>query len=161
MDMRNTFDVSSLSANDYVSLKELNNRLCTIGKFIYDFMQSNDKALKEDVAKGLIVDYDYEFSIYYRLKDSDPDCGLLNDGIICMRKIGCLFGKFTPIGIFNNNFCDSAFNGTPLSDFAHCYLFHDLYDHSFGEDEPSLSFADCLRIGSISVDANICKEYLF
>lgn len=159
--MRNAFNNHDLSANDIDGLKELNNRLRTIEEFIFDFMQSNDKVLKEEITKGLIVDYDYEFSIYYRLKDSDPDYDQLNDGIICMRKIGCLFGKATPIEIFNNNFCESAFNGTPLSDFAHCYLFHDLYDHNFGEDEPSLSFADCLRVGSISVDANICKEYLF
>jgi hypothetical protein len=43
--MGNKFNTSGLSASDYDGLRELNNRLCTIGKFIYGFMQSNDKSL--------------------------------------------------------------------------------------------------------------------
>jgi hypothetical protein len=38
-------------------------------------------------------------------------------------------------------------------------LFHDLYDHSYGLDMPSLSLKDCTRVGSIWVDVIIRQQY--
>jgi len=34
----------------------------------------------------------------------------------------------------------------------HCWLFHDLYDHSYGCAAPALSLHDCLRVGEVRID---------
>ena len=53
-------------------------------------------------------------------------------------------------GVLRAQFEDSPtreshdFNETP-----HCWLFHDLYDHSYGLEQPTLSLQDCLRMGRI------------
>jgi hypothetical protein len=41
----------------------------------------------------------------------------------------------------------------------HCWLFHDLYDHSYGFSKPSVPLRDCLRIGMILVDVVIRQQY--
>jgi hypothetical protein len=41
----------------------------------------------------------------------------------------------------------------------HCWLFHDLYDHSYGFSKPSVPLRDCLRIGKIWVDVVIRQQY--
>lgn len=38
-----------------------------------------------------------------------------------------------------------------LNETPHCWLFHDLYDHSYGLGQPALSLRDCLRIDRIWV----------
>ena len=47
-----------------------------------------------------------------------------------------------------------------LAQEAHCWLFHDLYSHSYGsyqgnDDMKELSLQDCLRVGSIWVDIEV------
>ena len=38
-----------------------------------------------------------------------------------------------------------------LNEIPHCWLFHDLYDNSYGLAQPALSLRDCLRIERIWV----------
>ncbi|MEA3643612.1 MAG: hypothetical protein VBE63_27330, partial [Lamprobacter sp.] len=38
-----------------------------------------------------------------------------------------------------------------LNQIPHCWLFHDLYDHHYGLEQPALSLGECLRIGEIWV----------
>ncbi|MDP1635258.1 MAG: hypothetical protein Q8L69_11335, partial [Gallionellaceae bacterium] len=41
----------------------------------------------------------------------------------------------------------------------HCHLFHDLYDHSYGVEQPSVPLRDCLRIGTVWIDVVIRQQY--
>ena len=41
----------------------------------------------------------------------------------------------------------------------HCWLFHDLYDHSYGFSKPCVPLRDCLRIGKVWVDVVIRQQY--
>ncbi len=42
-----------------------------------------------------------------------------------------------------------------LNEVSHCWLFHDLFENSYGLKQPSLTLQDCIRVGSIWVDVSV------
>jgi hypothetical protein len=41
----------------------------------------------------------------------------------------------------------------------HCWLFHELYDHSYGPQTSWISLSDCARIGKVLVEVKISQQY--
>lgn len=97
-------------------------------------------------------DYEIEAKLYYILRKTDSAFNDDDDNYLTMRYIdlkGCAKN--------NSRFCDGEDwreilpSTDQLDQAPHCWLFHDLYDHDYGENMKALSLRDCLRIGSIWV----------
>ena len=45
-----------------------------------------------------------------------------------------------------------------LNEVPHCWLFNNLYDHSYSIEQPKLTLKDCLRVDSIWVDVAVRQQ---
>jgi hypothetical protein len=84
------------------------------------------------------------------LNKDDPEFDDSDDNVLTKRDIGLKrLDRTHGIGDGRDHReIGSVFPGQ-LNDTIQCWLFHDLYDHSYGIDQPALNLNDCLRIGSI------------
>ncbi len=105
-----------------------------------------------------IHDYEIECKIHFNLNPSDPAYNEDEDNIMAVVRefLGMLirFGKNeADSSIENWNEYHIPDLDNPDQEEHHCWLFHQLYDHS------ELSWADLLRIGSIWVDVNLTLQH--
>ena len=104
-------------------------------------------------------DYEIEASIYYILQENDPTFNECEDNFLTIRRYISLkeIRKDATLLCDGNDWREIGRSDTDqLAQDPHCWLFHDLYSHSYGGDNmEALSLHDCLRIGSIWVDVAI------
>jgi len=104
-----------------------------------------------------MADFEIEANLSYVLRENDPEYEEDRDNILTKRKI-----RITRPGNFSNNmdWCDFPTGMLPeLRNDPHCWLFHDLYDHSHDLADRRLNLHDSARVGEIWVDICIQQQY--
>jgi hypothetical protein len=103
--------------------------------------------------------YEIDAHIAYQLREDDPAYDDQDDNYLSVRHEPLKRRLWMEIEI---NAGDDRPN-TPalLNREPHCWLFHDLYDHSYGPEAPCLPYDECLRIGRIVVDVQVRQHYIF
>lgn len=139
----------------------LNRRLAEIEHLLDQVKQDVQPELLSKVADegDPMSDFELEAKINYVLKESDPDWDDDSDNILTSRRNGITFGKGVEKMSSERDFCEHMPGLEPISVEPHCYLFHDLYDHSYGMAEQRLSFEECARVGEIWIDVVIRQQY--
>lgn len=136
----------------------LNKRLAKLEHYLLDEAKRLEPPLQSRVANpdDPMSDFEIEACLNYTLRENDPAYDEYEDNFLTIRRFislkeirkGTLFCNgedWREIGMAGMD---------QLAQELHCWLFHDLYSHSYGgaEDMQELSLQDCLRIGSIWVD---------
>lgn len=152
----------ALSENDIEKLLMLNRHLTSITKYL----QTLDADLKPCLEARLadqndpVNDSGIVARIEYVLREDDPEFDESDDNLLTVREenLECS-AMFDPDDDWGEHLSGqaSAVNGTP-----HCWLFHDLYDHSYGRtNSRAMSLRECLRIGKIFIDVEVQLQYCF
>jgi len=105
-------------------------------------------------------DFEIDTKIVFILRDDDPEASEDSDNIMTTRDDLVSYPDDKAVDKDIVDFRESCNSETDqLAAEPHCYLFHDLYDHSYGVEQPSVPLRDCLRIGTIWVDVIIRQQY--
>jgi len=103
-----------------------------------------------------MYDYEIEARLAFIMREEDPDYDEDNDNILTTRNETLKHLRPDESENFAETIGPKGLQAEP-----HCWRFHDLYDHEYGADSPSLSFHDCLRISKVLVDVKVCQQYDF
>lgn len=133
-------------------LAELEHYLCDVGakeelRFAARVSDSNDP----------LNDYEIDATLYFILREDDPefdeDEDEDEDNFLTRRTMSLKqLDKKWGLGDGKDHRISIPHFPDRLNEIAHCWLFHDLYDHSYGLAQPALTLQDCLRVGSIWID---------
>ena len=151
-----------LEEAEVARLMTLNRRLAELEQHLRDQALVLEPGLRAKLADPTNRMYDYEIDaeIAYVLRDDDQEAVEDNDNILTHRDE--MLKDIARTRILADGM-DHRESGRPdmaqLDGEPHCWLFHDLYDHSYGFSKPSVPLRDCLRIGKILVDVVIRQQY--
>lgn len=147
-----------LSEGEISQLLTLNRRLKDVASHLLSVAGDVTPRLKAKVADpdDPMFDYEIEARIDYQLRQDDPDFDEDDDNYLSTRTEYLTRLSGLEEEDFTEPYLPAALRAEP-----HCWLFHDLYDHSYGPESPRLSFQDCLRIGHIFVDIQVWQQYVF
>lgn len=143
-------------------LMTLNRRLAELEQHLRGQALTLEPSLRAKVADPTSRMYDYEIDagIAYVLREDDEEAVEDDDNILTHRDE--MLKDMARTRILADGM-DHRESGRPdmaqLDGEPHCWLFHDLYDHSYGFSKPSVPLRDCLRIGKILVDVVIRQQY--
>lgn len=112
---------------------------------------------KRDDPDDPMVDFEIEARMDYQLREDDPDFAADDDNYLSSRSESL---KSSVYGWERDACAPSCLPAGLLAE-PHCALFKDLYSLSCGAEGPRLSFSDCLRIGRVFVEVQICQQYEF
>ncbi len=149
------------------NLVVLNQRLIGIESYLKKESEAECQLLRIRVANenDLIYDYEIDVTMNYVLREDDPEFDPDDDNILTTRNFSVkrLDREQDPErewGVGDNqNHHDPCINYPGvLNEVRHCYLFHDLYDHSYNLEMISLSWEQCLRVGEIWIDVEVKKQ---
>lgn len=96
-------------------------------------------------------DYEIDATLYFILREDDPDFDDGDDNFLTQRDFSLKYDESHLADGVDHHETGIPFPGR-LNEIPHCWLFHDLYDHSYGLEQPALSLQDGLRVGRIWVD---------
>lgn len=114
-----------------------------------------DKIKNSDDPMG---DFEIDTKIDFILRDDDPEASEDSDNILTTRDDFISYPEEIDEDLVDfREYHDSK--TAQLAAEPHCYLFHDLYDHSYGVEKPSVPLPDCLRIGTVWIDVIIRQQY--
>ncbi|MDI1232450.1 MAG: hypothetical protein PSU93_15025 [Methylobacter sp.] len=148
-----------LSAQDAERLLQLNRHLTKL----QDFLNAQELAIspvlagKEADPDDPMADYEIETVLHYTLREDDPEWSEDSDNFMTQRESslkGAARSSSEPDDWREYLPSMEAINTEP-----HCWLFHDLYDHSYGLTSPKVPLRDCLRLGEVWVDIVIRQQY--
>ena len=147
---------------EVAGLMTLNRRLTELEQHLRDQALVLEPELRAKLADptSRMHDYEIDAEIAYVLRDDDPEAVEDNDNILTHRDEMLKDIAGTRIlcdGIDHRE--SGRTNVAQLDGEPHCWLFHDLYDHSYGFSMPSVPLGDCLRIGTVLVDVVIRQQY--
>ena len=151
-----------LEEAEVARLMTLNRRLAELEQHLRDQALVLEPTLRAKLADPTSRMYDYEIDaeIAYVLRDDDQEAVEDNDNILTHRDEMLKDIAKTRILVDGIDHRESVRpDMAQLGGEPHCWLFHDLYDHSYGFSMPSVPLRDCLRIGTILVDVVIRQQY--
>ena len=135
-------------------LVRLNQRLNNLEHDLREVGQQESTRLNARVAdpNDPLDDYEIDATLYFVMREDDPGFDDDDDNFLTRRELGLKWECADTLadGIDHHE-PYIEFPGR-LNDIPHCWLFHDLYDHCYGLEQPALSLQDCLRVGWIWVD---------
>lgn len=138
----------------------LNRKLREVASFLSSIGEELSPRLEEKLGdpSDPIYDYELEARLDFVLREDDPEYRDDDDNFLTTRTESLKHGlrKELPDRDWADPCIPERLRAEP-----HCWYFHDLYDHSYGEDSPSLSLRDFLRIGEILVDVQVWQQYSF
>ncbi len=147
-----TADHAQFTEADIDRLVQLNERL----GFLDHHLQHSGQRLHREMTTRVadsddpMDDFEIDVILHFMLRADDPAYGEDSDNVLTER-------VFSLKGFTSDErlTMDWREHGCPfpgqLQRVRHCWLFHDLYDHSYGIQQPALSLHDCLRIDRIWV----------
>jgi hypothetical protein len=152
------FDSLQLNDMQIAQLMKLNQQLWGVTRHLLNIGKDLRPVLDEKVASAndLMYDYEIQVQIDYVLPKDDPYYRDDDDNFLTRRKESLKL----PCGLMQKDCSLQCLPKSLLVD-SHCWLFHDLYDHSYGPESPMLSWEDCLRIGAIHVNVQVLQQYSF
>ena len=152
--------VKLLNTKETARLLQLNRNLATLQNFLADQANQIKPALlgKKSDPHDPMADFEIETKLTYALREDDEDS--------CDDSDNCLTIRNENLKIFNNwqkrdDFREYRQGNEDLNAEPHCWLFHDLYDYSYGLAQPKVPLRDCLRLGEVWVDMIITHQYRF
>ena len=158
-----------LGALDCVQLLSFNATLMALEHRIVAEARSVDQALRERLTASHdpLSDYELEACVSYWLSQEDAEyrpeaMNLLARRNYYVKNIVAEPRQGTRACLANGvNHNELASFEHPWKDQFHCWLYHDLYDHEYGEAPPyqRLDWADILRIGSVSWSLEVRQQY--
>ena len=122
-----------------------------------------ETGLKERLSHNdpFLSDYEIEVVLDYYLREDDPAYRDDDDNILAKRCYS-LKGVASDGDLWfddgENHNVFEGWDGHPMKDEHHCWLFHDLYDHSY-RDSSRLPWKDIMRIGTIWVDIQVWPTF--
>jgi len=131
---------------------------------LQDFLTATTNTLSPVLADKVadptdaMVDFELDAKLGYVLREDDSEYREDSDNYLTEREESIKRQK--------DVYQLDGYGGSQLSDVdgmhseAHCWLFHDLYDHSYGLTMPKVPLRDCLRLGKVWVDVVIRQQYL-
>jgi hypothetical protein len=143
---------------EITNLLRLNQRLGTLELHLCNMAETESEKLEARVADpdDPLDDYEIDATIYFVLHEDDPtfddsDDNFLTQRDISLKRLDHSYG----LGDGFDHRESVPYFPPGLEAEAHCWLFHDLYDHSYGLEHPALSLHDCLRVGTLWVDVAV------
>ena len=134
-------------------LVRLNNRLAFLQCYLHQVDQSIYEQMSARVADPTdpLDDFEVDVTLSFMMREDDPELADDSDNFLTTRTV-CILGDHDD-RMLGEDFRETIrrFPGR-LNEIPHCWLFHDLYDHSYGLKAPAVSLHDCLRIGRIWVE---------
>jgi len=150
---------SSLNEREKVWLRGLNGILRQLEDKYYPIMAAKHQELQARVAdpSDWLLDFNLGYLITFYLREDDPEYDEDDDSILMeikQRFIQLESPDRDPEQVwgFGDKKVHHADQDIFLSDQPHCYLYHELYDHS------SLDWRDLLRIGGMWLDIKIDEQ---
>ncbi len=148
---------------DKEALRKLNASLRTIGQFCVDVSQELAPGLKAKTAdqQDPMVDYEMDAHLAFVLREDDPQHSEDDDNYLTKRELSLKLGAQYQAD-FTTDHCDmrgSDSQAWPSE--QHCYLYHDLHDHSHGLTSPKLLLSECARLGRVHIDIIVQQQYMF
>lgn len=144
----------SLNECEKVFLQLLNELLCKLEDKFYSLLLAKRHELVSRVndPSDWLQEFNLEFVITFYLREDDPEYEEDDDNIL-QEIHELIFERFTRENVwgFGATEVDHA-EPSKFSNEKHCYLYHQLYDHSY------LDWRDLLRIGSLYVDIKIDEQ---
>ena len=152
------WDETTLSDAEVSQLLVLNRRLGDIDSLLKSIAKDVEPRLEAKLAdpNDPMYDYEIEARLDFILREDDPDYAEDDDNILTTRSESLRHQKSRKHADYAEPICPENLHAEP-----HCWRFHDLYDHEYGEDAPRLSFRDCLRVGRIFIDVEVWQQYDF
>ncbi len=144
--------------NDEISnLLRLNQRLGELELYLCNMAKTENEKLQARVTdpNNPVDDYEIDATLYFVLREDDPEFDDSDDNFLTQRDFSLKGLSRGCIGDGQDYREIVPYFPAELNETAQCWLFHDLYDHSYGLQQPDLSLHDCLRVGSIWVDVAI------
>ena len=148
---------------DEAVLHNLNESLRTVSQFTVDVSHELLPGLKAKLAdqQDPMVDYEIDAQLAFVLREDDPQYNEDDDNFLTEREFS-LKGGSPLLTDFTIDHCDmrqSVIQVGPSE--PHCYLYHDLYDHSYGFTSPRLPLSECARLGRVYIDIIVQQQYMF
>lgn len=145
-------DEEAFTPEEVERLVRLNERLAKLEYDLYELDQRLCTQMSARVAdpEDPLDDFEIDVTLHFMLRGDDPDYDDDSDNFLTERRFGLKGNDKDPR--LDGDFRETIrrFPGR-LDEIPHCWLFHDLYDHSYGLAQPALSLHDCLRIERIWV----------
>jgi hypothetical protein len=156
--LRDNWRNESLTDADIQQLLALNRQLRGIAPFLMSVADDVRPCLEGKLAdpNDSMYDYEIEARIDFILREDDPEYDEDDDNILTTREDSLKYQRDE----CRTDDCERM-GPERLRAEPHCWQFHDLYDHDYGDESPSLSFRDCLRIGKILIDVQVWQQYSF
>ena len=143
-------------------LMKLNRHLGGIESLIHNAVHELKPGLIDKIKNpdDLMADFEIDAEIDFILRDDDLEASEDSDNILATRSNSAAYIGDKAAGENIVDFRESCNSETEqLAAEPHCHLFHDLYDHSYGVEQPSVPLRDCLRIGTVWIDVVIRQQY--
>ena len=149
-----------LTENEVRNLLALNRCLIDLRRHLKTVVEDVQPRLESKLAdvSDPMADYEIDVKIAYVLRQGDLEFNEDDDNYLTTR-----YEMIRNINDDEDESEDYAECSLPedLRAEAHCWYFHDLYDHSYGIERPRLSLRDCLRVAQIFIDVEILQQYRF
>jgi len=151
-------DKGEFTTDEINELLRLNHRLAELELYLCDLSAKECVHLADRVSdiNDPLDDYEIDATLYFTLREDDPEFDEDDDNFLAQRKFTLKhFDRESGLGDgYDYRETIRHFPGD-LNEVSHCWLFHDLYDHSYCLQQPALNLQDCLRVGSIWVDVAV------
>lgn len=149
---------STLDTTEAKRLLHLNQHLVKLQNFLVSLADELKPALsrKELSPTDPMGDFEIEAQLHYCLRESDPDWSDDSDNFVTSREENL---KMDFLQSRRDDYRENMPRMEAINSEPHCWLFHDLYDHSYGLDKPNVFLKDCLRLGEVWVDVVIRQQY--
>lgn len=151
-------DKHSFTADEINRLISFNQRLAELELYLYELgeMESTQLAARVSDPIDPLDDYEIEATLYFILREDDPDFDEDEDNFLTQRQFSLkhIDREYGLGDGIDHRVPYRHFPGS-LNEVRHCRLFYDLYENSYGLEQPSLTLRDCLRIDSIWADVAV------
>jgi hypothetical protein len=154
-------DKKEFTEDEINRLISFNQRLAELELYLCNVGAKECSQLDERVAdpSDPLDDYEIEAKLYFILNEDDPEFDEDEDNFLTQRHISLKridreygIGDGIDHRVPHRNFPGG------LNEVRHCWLFKNLYENSYGLEQPSLSLYDCLRVDSIWVDVAVHRQ---
>ncbi len=149
---------SEFTTDEINELLRFNDRLAELERYLCDLGANENLhvAARVSDSNDPLNDYEIDATLYFTLREDDPEFDEDDDNFLTKRKMSLKhLDREWGLGDGRDHRVSIPHFPGSLNEIAHCWLFHDLYDHSYGLEQPALSLQDCLRVGSIWVDVAV------
>jgi hypothetical protein len=153
-----TQDKGEFTTDEINRLLCFNQRLSDLEVYLCDLGARESRNLNARVAdpNDPLDDCEIDATLYFILDENDPTFDEDDDNFLTQREISIKrsIRKYGLGDRLDHRMPCRLFPGA-LNEVPHCWLFYDLYEHSYGLKQSSLTLQDCMRVDSIWVDVAV------